>query len=82
VLWLQVLNDDEEDDATREAYQSLMDLRNRIFDDPSEDLNEWAKKLRQANFKQQYKMRQSASGGMSSSGGLPDPGDLDDASFE
>jgi hypothetical protein len=55
---LQVLMEDEKDDTTREAYHALMNLRNQIFDDPSQDLNEWAKKLRQANFKQQYKLRQ------------------------
>ena len=55
----QVLADDENDEATKEAYQSLINLRNNIFEDPAQDLNDWAKKLRQANFKQQYKMRQS-----------------------
>lgn len=56
---MQVLADDENDEATKEAYQSLINLRNNIFEDPAQDLNDWAKKLRQANFKQQYKMRQS-----------------------
>jgi hypothetical protein len=60
---LQVLQEDENDDATREAFESLIGLRNQIFDDPAQDLNAWAKKLRQANFKQQYKMRQNNSSG-------------------
>jgi hypothetical protein len=55
---LQVLQQDEDDDCTRDAYQTLLDLRNEIFDDPGHDLGDWAKKLRQANFKQQYKIRQ------------------------
>ena len=55
---MQVLQEDENDEATREAFESLIGLRNQIFEDPEQDLNNWANKLRQANFKQQYKMRQ------------------------
>jgi hypothetical protein len=58
---LQVLQQDEDDETTKEAYQSLLDLRDEIFDSPGHDLSEWAKKLRQANFKQQYKMRHPSS---------------------
>ena len=52
-----VLEQDEEDTATQEAYQSLLELRNQIFEDPSQDLNDWAKRLRQANFKQTWRLR-------------------------
>ena len=54
---IQVLEQDEEDTATQEAYQSLLQLRNQIFEDPSQDLNDWAKRLRQANFKQTWRLR-------------------------
>ena len=54
----QVLQTDDQDESAIQAYQALIDLRNHIFDDPTQDLDDWAKKLRQANFKQQYKMRQ------------------------
>jgi hypothetical protein len=60
---VQVLLQDDEDESTVHAYQSLIELRNTIFDDPTQDLDEWARKLRQANFKQQYKMRQNPNDG-------------------
>lgn len=41
-----------------DTHARLVVMRHKIFENPTEDLDEWAKKLRQANFKQQYKRRQ------------------------
>lgn len=44
--------------AVMDTHARLVVMRHKIFENPTEDLDEWAKKLRQANFKQQYKRRQ------------------------
>eukprot|EP00892_Ulva_mutabilis_P000809 jgi/Ulvmu1/10729/UM068_0017.1 len=49
---------EEEHLAVMDTHARLVVMRHRIFENPQEDLDEWAKKLRQANFKQQYKRRQ------------------------
>lgn len=49
---------EEEHLAVMDTHARLVVMRHKIFENPQEDLDEWAKKLRQANFKQQYKRRQ------------------------
>ena len=43
------------------AVEELQELRQKIFEDPSLELDTSTKRLRQANFKQQYKLRQERS---------------------
>lgn len=43
------------------AVEDLQELRKKIFDNPSLELDISTKRLRQANFKQQYKLRQERS---------------------
>jgi hypothetical protein len=47
--------------ARQEAVQHLWELRHRIIEDPGTELDKQTKRLRQANFKQQYKLRQERS---------------------
>lgn len=49
---------EEEHLAVMDTHARLVVMRHKIFENPTEDLDDWAKKLRQANFKQQYKRRQ------------------------
>jgi hypothetical protein len=52
----------EENSAVgQHAVAELQELRKKIFEDPSLELDQQTKRLRQANFKQQYKLRQERS---------------------
>jgi hypothetical protein len=46
------------DNLGEQAVRDLHELRDRIFKDPTLELDVPTKRLRQANFKQQYKLRQ------------------------
>ena len=49
------------DNVGHAAVEELQQLRQKIFEDPSLELDTSTKRLRQANFKQQYKLRQERS---------------------
>lgn len=57
---VQVMNE-ENNNVGQAAVAELQELRKKIFEDPSLELDQQTKRLRQANFKQQYKLRQERS---------------------
>jgi flagellar biosynthesis component FlhA len=57
---VQVMHESE-DNAGQEALQHIWELRHRIIEDPGMELDKETKRLRQAIFKQQYKLRQERS---------------------
>jgi hypothetical protein len=58
--YVQVMYE-EQNNVGQAVVQNLLEQRNNIIENPSLELDKQTKRLRQANFKQQYKLRQQRS---------------------